>query len=127
MSSDDAALRKARDAAERTIAVCDVLAEIVHAGEAAFLADVRARWAAEMGLIRIGEAVARIPSPARERFADQPWRQIIDMRNFAAHQYDDLDPRRVWRTLTINVPTLRTYLTDTVLPALTTTGDSAES
>ncbi len=71
-----------------------------------------------MGLIRIGEAVAKIPSPVRERFDGQPWRQIIAMRNFAAHQYDDLDPLRVWRTLTRDVPRLRDYLSDVMLPAL---------
>lgn len=40
------------------------------------------------------------------------------MRNFAAHQYDDLDPGRVWTTLTRDVPTLRSYLTETVIPGL---------
>ncbi len=100
------------------MAVCDVLADIVLAGEAAFIADVQSRWASEMGLIRIGEAVAKIPAEVRERFADQPWRQIIDMRNFAAHQYDDLDPRRVWRTLTSDVPALRDYLARTLPPSL---------
>ncbi|KSU54732.1 Protein of unknown function DUF86 [Microbacterium enclense] len=111
-------LHKTRDAAARVIAVCDVIAQIVAQGERHFLDDVHAQWAAEMGLIRIGEAVAKIPAPVRERFAGQPWRQIIDMRNLAAHQYDDLDPHRVWRTLTRDVPRLRAYLADIVLPAL---------
>ncbi|NYI71999.1 uncharacterized protein YutE (UPF0331/DUF86 family) [Naumannella cuiyingiana] len=35
-----------------------------------------------------------------EQFGGQPWRLIVGMRNFAVHQYDDLDPRRVWRTAT---------------------------
>lgn len=107
--------QKARDAATRVIAVCDVIAQIVGRGEGPFLADVQAQWAAEMGLIRIGEGVAKIPIAVRQRFAEQPWRQIIDMRNFAAHQYDDLDPHRVWRTLTVDVPRLRAYLADVVL------------
>lgn len=110
--------QKARDAATRVIAVCDVIAQIVADGEASFLGDVQARWAAEMGLIRIGEDVAKIPATVRERFPTQPWRQIIDMRNFAAHQYDDLDPHRVWRTLTVDVPRLRSYLADAVIPGL---------
>lgn len=40
------------------------------------------------------------------------------MRNFATHQYDDLDPRRVWRTVTRDVPNLRAYIIDTVVPGL---------
>jgi uncharacterized protein with HEPN domain len=69
-------------------------------------------------LIRIGESVNKIPDWVREQFPDQPWRQLIDMRNFAAHQYDDLDPRRVWRTLLRDVPALDAYLRNTMLPRL---------
>lgn len=119
--------QKARDAAARVIAVCEVIAQIVAGSEERFLEDVQAQWAAEMGLIRIGEAVAKIPAPVRERFDGQPWRQIIDMRNFAAHQYDDLDPRRVWRTLTRDVPRLRAYLGDIVIPAVSTESDDSAS
>ena len=109
---------RARDAAERVVAVCDVLAELVGDDPAAFEADVRTQWAVEMGLIRIGEAVNRIPTEVLARFPDQPWRQIVAMRNFAAHQYDDLVPARVWRTVTRDVPALRRYLTESVLPEL---------
>ncbi len=76
------------------------------------------QWAVEMGLIRIGEAVNRIPNEVLDLFPEQPWRQIVAMRNFAAHQYDDLDPRRVWRTVTRDVPRLRDYLVEVVIPGL---------
>ena len=88
-------VQKARDAAERVVAVCDVLAGLVPTDVDAFVADVRTQWAVEMGLIRIGEAVNRIPNEVLELFSEQPWREIVAMRDFAAHQYDDLDPRRV--------------------------------
>jgi uncharacterized protein with HEPN domain len=110
--------QKALDAAERVVAVCDVLAGLVPSDVDAFAADVRTQWAVEMGLIRIGEAVNRIPHEVLELFSKQPWRQIVAMRNFAAHQYDDLDPRRVWRTVTQEIPRLRAYLVDTVIPEL---------
>lgn len=111
-------VNKARDAAERVVAVCDVLSSLMPAEPDVFAADVRTQWAVEMGLIRIGEAVNRIPAEVLDRFPEQPWRQIVAMRNFAAHQYDDLDPRRVWRTVTRDVPELRAYLAGTVLPGL---------
>lgn len=110
--------QKARDAAERVVAVCDILAALIPPDVDTFAADIRTQWAVEMGLIRIGEAVNRIPHEVLEHFPGQPWRQIIAMRSFAAHQYDDLDPRRVWRTVTLDVPLLRAYLTDTVIPGL---------
>lgn len=110
--------RRARDAVTRSIAVCDTLAELVEMSEADFVADTRSQWAVEMGLIRIGEGINRIPVDVLERFDGQPWRLIVAMRNFAAHQYDDLDPHRVWRTVTGDVPALRTYLNDVVLKGL---------
>jgi uncharacterized protein with HEPN domain len=109
---------KARDAAQRVVAVCDVLAELARTDVETFVTDIRTQWAVEMGLIRIGEAVHRMPESVLTRFPDQPWRIMAAMRNFAAHQYDDLGPRRVWRTLTTDVPSLRTYLVDIVLPGL---------
>lgn len=111
-------VEKARDAAERVVVVCDILAGMVGDDVEEFVADIRTQWAVEMGLIRIGEAVNRIPDEVLQGFPDQPWRQIVAMRNFAAHQYDDLDPRRVWRTVTRDVPALRAYLADTVIPGL---------
>ncbi len=109
---------KARDAAERVIAVCDVLAGLIPPDVNAFAADVRTQWAVEMGLIRIGEAVNRIPNEVLAHLSEQPWREIIAMRNYAAHQYDDPDPRRVWRTVTRDVPLLRAYLADKMIPGL---------
>jgi uncharacterized protein with HEPN domain len=109
---------RARDAAERVVAVCDILAEIIGDDLTGFEADIRTQWAVEMGLIRIGEAVNRIPDEVLARYPDQPWREIVAMRNFAAHQYDDLVPSRVWRTVTQDVPALRRYLGDIVIPRL---------
>lgn len=109
---------KARDAAERAVAMCEVLAELTQMDLDTFVGDIRTQWAVEMGLIRIGETINRIPDDVLDRFPGQPWRQIVGMRNFAAHQYNDLDPRRVWRTVTGDVPALRAYLVDAVLPGL---------
>ncbi len=43
---------------------------------------------------------------------------LVAMRNLAAHQYEDLEPSRVWRTVTRDVPALRTYLVEVVRPRL---------
>lgn len=109
---------KALDAAQRLVGTCDVLAELVESGYETYVSDVRTRWAVEMGLIRLGEDVSRLPEQIRSRFPGQPWRIIIDLRNMAAHQYDDLTTRRVWSTLLEDIPALRTYLADTMIPAL---------
>ncbi len=109
---------KARDAALRVVAVFDTLAELTQGGFDEFAHDTRSQWAVEMGLIRIGEGVNRIPPDVLGRSDGQPWRQLVAMRNFAAHQYDDLGPRCVWRTVTGEVPALRDYLADVVIAGL---------
>lgn len=109
---------KALDAAERLVATCDVLAELVTVGYETYLSDVRTQWAIEMGLIRLGEEVSRIPEIVREQFPGQPWRIIADMRNIAAHQYGSLTTRRVWDTLLIDIPALRDYVAEEMIPAL---------
>lgn len=109
---------KTRDAIERTIKVCDTLAELTQMSLDEYLLDIRSQWAVAMGFIRIAEGVNKIPGEVLERFDAQPWRQIIAMRNFAAHQYEDLDQHRVWRTATVDMPTLRSYLADVILQEL---------
>lgn len=109
---------KVRDAAERLVATCDVLADIVSMGHDSYASDIRTQWAVEMGLIRLGEEVSRIPEEVRSRFPGQPWRIIIDMRNMAAHQYDALTSRLVWKTLVEDIPALRSYVATVMLPAL---------
>lgn len=120
-----AAVDRARDAAQRAVAVCDTLIELTQPGFDDFATDTKAQWAVEMGLIRIGEGINRIPAQILQQYPQQPWREIVAMRNFAAHQYDDLQPRRVWRTVVHDVPALRDYLVTTVIPGLDSGGVSA--
>ena len=108
----------AREAAARAVWLCDTLAELTAAGREEFRDDLRTQWAVGLGLIRIGEAVAKLPASVTERFPDQPWRQIVGMRNYVAHQYDDIDLDLVWGTVSRDIPALREYLVDTVIPGL---------
>lgn len=109
---------KAVDAAQRLVDTCDVLGELVATGYDTYVTDVRTQWAVEMGLIRLGEEVSRIPESIRSRFPGQPWRIIIDLRNIAAHQYDSLTTRRVWDTLLHDIPALRAYAAEVIIPTL---------
>lgn len=115
MTADSA---KALDTAERLVATCDILAGFVEFGFESFASDTRTQWAVDMGLIRLGEEVSRIPEGVRTRFFGQPWRIIIDMRNMAAHQYDALTPRLVWKTLLEDIPALRDYVEQEMIPTL---------
>lgn len=59
---------KAIDALERVVAVCVTLADLVPDDVEVFVADTALQWAAEMGLIRIGEGINRVPAEILARF-----------------------------------------------------------
>lgn len=54
----------------------------------------------------------------REPCPVQPWRIFIGLRNVATPQHDDLPSDRVGRTLTEDIPRLREYLAEVMLPGL---------
>lgn len=55
--------------------------------------------AVRMRLIEIGEAVNGIPRELMDAEPTTPWRAIIGMRNWMAHQYFDTLHGYVWETV----------------------------
>ncbi len=55
----------------------------------------------------IGEAVKHVSPEVRGRHADIPWREIAAARDVYIHAYFGLQPERVWKTITVEVPKLR--------------------
>ena len=53
-------------------------------------ADLTLRLAFERALFLVGEAAAALPSATRQAI-DQPWHDIIGLRNVLAHQYEGLE------------------------------------
>lgn len=107
----------ARDAALRAVWLCDTLVEMTPGGEWEFH-NLRTQWAVGLGLIRIGQAIAKLPASVTGQIQGQPWRKIVSLRSYVPHQYDDLDLDLVWATVSRDIPSLRAYLHDTVIPGL---------
>ena len=111
----------ARRDAERVRHILEVaakLAEIVADGRAAFDADWRQRMSAERLLITVGEAGRNL---SEEFAAARPGLQVHrarGMRNFLVHEYDDVDPQRVWDAITTSVPEFVAALTAESSPDL---------
>ena len=63
-----------------------------------------------MRLIQIGELVTRLPDAFKSERPSVPWRAIVGMRNFHAHDYDNVDLELVWHTLTVEIPELEVKL-----------------
>ena len=38
-----------------------------------------------------------------------PWRDIIDMRNIAAHHYTQFSAKTLWETIKYDIPTLKMF------------------
>jgi uncharacterized protein with HEPN domain len=64
----------------------------------------------------IGEAARYVPAEVRSRHSSVPWRDMREMRNFVAHVYHGVSDRRVWKTITrdlpLLIPSLRQILAD---------------
>ncbi len=64
----------------------------------------------------IGEAARRISLETQATLPSVPWRQMIELQNRLAREYDDLDLQVIWDTVQIALPglvdTLKTILAD---------------
>jgi uncharacterized protein with HEPN domain len=75
--------------------------------EAVFLAD-RLRMHAVTRLIEIiGEAAKHLAPGVEDRQPTVPWRLVRSMRDRIVHEYDRVDPKRVWSVATEDLAPLR--------------------
>lgn len=102
----------ANDATDRRrlgdiVACADELAVFLAGKDAkGFLADRILQRATERLLTVIGEAAKQL-APATRDAIDQPWREIIRLRDKGIHAYDSLSPATLHRIATESVPDLR--------------------
>lgn len=54
----------------------------------------------------IGEAASQVTEATRARMPAIPWPAIVAMRHRLVHAYFDVDPDRVWDTVTDDLPPL---------------------
>ena len=63
----------------------------------------------------IGEASNNLNKQFRDAHPDIPWRDIIDMRNFLAHEYFGVNTKVVWDTCKNDLPELKSIV-NSLLP-----------
>ena len=68
-----------------------------------FMANEEKQSAVIMQLAVVGELVKKVPQSMREEI-DLPWKQMIGMRDWVAHDYFSLELPQVWETATVSVP-----------------------
>ena len=74
--------------------------------ERADLDDEVLFWALVAQVAMLGEAASRVTEEGRQRYSEDPWREIIAMRNQLAHGSWSIDPDQLWRTINRDIPVL---------------------
>jgi Uncharacterized conserved protein len=64
----------------------------------------------------IGEAAGRVSEARQAEMPELPWREMIGMRNLVTHDYWQVDPAILWRTVTGDIPKLLKQLDAIGLP-----------
>ena len=72
-----------------------------------FIKDKKSAYAATRALEIIGEAVKNIPSEVRENYPPIPWKEMAGMRDKLIHEYFGVNLKRVWNTITKDIPKLK--------------------
>jgi len=74
-----------------------------------FEADFVARNAISMCILQVGELSKNLTEEFRQENDKAPWKNIIGMRNRAAHKYGEMDKSILWHVASQNIPTLKLY------------------
>ena len=71
-----------------------------------FLTDQRTQDAVVRRFEIIGEAARHLSPATMKALPDIPWNLMVGMRNLLIHDYDDVDPKRVWADSQNDLPPL---------------------
>ena len=72
--------------------------------------DLMPLYAVTRCLEIISEASRRLSDELKARHPQMPWREMAAAGNFYRHNYEDVLPRRVWKTLREDLPPLRAVI-----------------
>ena len=110
-------MRKRRDVGriviQKMIDYCDKTETFMNRFGANFEAygkDEAFQLACSACIIQIGELTTRLSEAFKNKHADIPWSLIKSMRNIHAHEYENVDLDTMWKTLTEDIPELKTQL-----------------
>lgn len=79
-----------------------------------FVSDQMRHDATVRQLEILGEAANKLSGVFKEKNPTFPLRQVISMRNFLIHGYDEIELEIVWKTIQDNIPALKQALASRV-------------
>ena len=62
-----------------------------------------------MCILQIGELAGKLTDDFKLKYNEMPWRNIVTIRNRAAHAYGSMDVEVLWKIATHTVPELKSY------------------
>ena len=74
-----------------------------------FKNDYVMKNAIAMCILQVGELAGKLTDEFRATYNKMPWRNIIAMRNRAAHAYESTDVEILWGIAVNNIPELKVY------------------
>jgi uncharacterized protein with HEPN domain len=99
---------KERGALRDMLRHIDLAEQFAHGHSYESLRDnLQALYAVIRSLEIISEASRRLSDDLKSRHTGIPWREMAAAGNFYRHNYEDVTPRRVWKTLHEDLPSLR--------------------
>ena len=78
--------------------------EIVDRGKDAYLADALLHEAGDSLMMKLGEAANRLSRLDVLAPDGVEWALAVANRNFLIHQYDEINRKRTWLTLSVDLP-----------------------
>jgi uncharacterized protein with HEPN domain len=94
------------------ITACQLALEFIDGlNQSDFTDDRKTQSATLYQLAIIGEAVKRLSPEFREQHPAISWRAIAGMRDKLVHDYEGVDPNRIWLTLQTSIPELLSFVT----------------
>jgi uncharacterized protein with HEPN domain len=98
---------------EDILEASDTIAEFIRDQDMeSFLSSPMLKSALAFQFTIIGEAAARVAGDLRERHPVIPWAKAKGMRNTVVHHYFGVAWDEVWRTATLDIPTLRSQIAE---------------
>lgn len=74
-----------------------------------FSTDTKTVYAVLRAIEIIGEAAKNIPVTVKIKYTEIPWKDIVGMRDKVIHAYFGVDLKRVWKTVTDDIPILKNH------------------
>ncbi|MBS44621.1 MAG: hypothetical protein CMH83_15940 [Nocardioides sp.] len=96
------------------------VADLVHRGEDAYLADVLLQEAGDSLMMKIGEGANRLARLDVLAPDGVDWALAVANRNFLTHQYDQISRTLTWTTLARDLPTRHRALAPLIARARST-------